>query len=458
MRSVDLLLTASGISSRCRHARKMDFVPPSTKDGFSYAGGAFYCEASNHNRYRRATIPELRAIFLGQDMEDRTAYWYEAQLLHYGLPPSKQKGISHKRLFDAVMKGDLSVPPHIHNIETEVKEDWTKREKAARKENMENRATAFFTKSTKRKVDEDVAESSPNTGGSVNSKKSTSNSIPNRSVPSNSKPPEETILITAAGSSASGATRPKQTARKSTSTRTAELPKGPEATATPKKSEPQTANQSTHISRGSGPARSSGSRSILKYVSSHHESDDPPPYSEHDPNRQESQGSTSRPRPRSIGLLNGRYRVSCPFVERNYPLYADELSIIATLDCNTLWLSFNFGIATGIMKTTRPWPDYLGERNGMFRRGAGMELNSIVMTPQNIDQLRRAGPFNVVVFNGGGHIHGSIYYGSVGSAVHLEFDAYRISGQSMSSSISPSQARCEWERLREEYEAVINRN
>lgn len=85
-----------------------------------------------------------------------------------------------------------------------------------------------------------------------------------------------------------------------------------------------------------------------------------------------------------------------------------------------------------------------------------MELNSIVMKPQNIDQLRRAGPFNVVVFNGGGHIHGSIYYGSVGSAVHLEFDAYRISGQSMSSSISPSQARCEWERLREEYEAVIN--
>lgn len=75
----------------------MALVPPVDKDGFSYAGDSLFREASNLNRHRRATIPELKAHFAGKDNENRPAHWYEAQLLHYGLPPSKVKGTAHKR-------------------------------------------------------------------------------------------------------------------------------------------------------------------------------------------------------------------------------------------------------------------------------------------------------------------------------------------------------------------------
>lgn len=75
----------------------MALVPPVDKDGFSYSGDSLFREASNLNRHRRATIPELKAHFAGKDTENRPAHWYEAQLLHYGLPPSKVKGTAHKR-------------------------------------------------------------------------------------------------------------------------------------------------------------------------------------------------------------------------------------------------------------------------------------------------------------------------------------------------------------------------
>lgn len=107
----------------------MALVAPAEKDGFFYAGDALYREASNLNRHRRATVPELKAHFNGKGTDkDHPAHWYEAQLRHCGLPPSKVKGTAHKRLFDAVMKGGLSVPSHISKIETDLKKEWTKRE------------------------------------------------------------------------------------------------------------------------------------------------------------------------------------------------------------------------------------------------------------------------------------------------------------------------------------------
>lgn len=131
----------------------MALAAPVEKDGFSYAGDSFYCEASNLNRHRRATLPELKAHFSGKD-ENRPAHWYEAQLLHYGLPPSKVKGTAHKRLFDAVMKGGLSVPPHIQKIEADLKKDWAKREREAKKVLKESAAATSSSKGTKRKADQ----------------------------------------------------------------------------------------------------------------------------------------------------------------------------------------------------------------------------------------------------------------------------------------------------------------
>lgn len=75
----------------------MALVPPVDKDGFSYTGDSLFREASNLNRHRRATVSELKAHFAGKDTDNRPAHWYEAQLLHYGLVASKNKGTAHKR-------------------------------------------------------------------------------------------------------------------------------------------------------------------------------------------------------------------------------------------------------------------------------------------------------------------------------------------------------------------------
>ena len=109
----------------------MSLAPAATRDGWSYSG-ELHVEASN-NRHRRATLPELKAVFDGSDgAKDRPAHWYEAQLIHYGLPPSKTKGTAKMRLWDAVSQGSLAVPGHILKTEAELKREWTKRDREAK--------------------------------------------------------------------------------------------------------------------------------------------------------------------------------------------------------------------------------------------------------------------------------------------------------------------------------------
>ncbi|KAJ3527565.1 hypothetical protein NM208_g10639 [Fusarium decemcellulare] len=68
-------------------------APPVAEDGFAFANGDFFAEASGHNRHRRATPQELQTHFASGSDKDHPAHWFEAQLVHYGLQPSKTKGI-----------------------------------------------------------------------------------------------------------------------------------------------------------------------------------------------------------------------------------------------------------------------------------------------------------------------------------------------------------------------------
>src|SRR5947207_11307387 len=118
----------------------MSLTSPTSKDGFYYSGDSLYVEASGHNRHRRATLPELHALFhvhptnAADVPKDPVGHWYEAQLLHYGLPPSKNKAVAKTRLLDAVNKGNLAVPAHIQQLESELKKEWTKKERQAKAE------------------------------------------------------------------------------------------------------------------------------------------------------------------------------------------------------------------------------------------------------------------------------------------------------------------------------------
>ncbi|KAK1828135.1 hypothetical protein QBC39DRAFT_359930 [Podospora conica] len=129
----------------------MSIAPPVVRECWSYAG-EFNVEASGHNRHRRATLPELKAHF--DTSENRPAHWYEAQLLHYGLPPSKTKGTAKMRLFESVSKGHLAVPGHIAKIEADLRKEWIKREREAKQALKKQSEPAAPKASKKRKADD----------------------------------------------------------------------------------------------------------------------------------------------------------------------------------------------------------------------------------------------------------------------------------------------------------------
>ncbi|KAJ6049755.1 DNA-repair protein UmuC-like N-terminal [Penicillium canescens] len=103
---------------------------------FSYDVDTFYVEASGH-LHRRAIPAELRAIFNASipdrnQRPDHPAHWFEAQLLHYGLSPSKVKATAKMRLLDAIQDDILEVPIELVLMEKRLKKEWKRQDTAAR--------------------------------------------------------------------------------------------------------------------------------------------------------------------------------------------------------------------------------------------------------------------------------------------------------------------------------------
>jgi len=164
----------------------MSLAPAVTRDGFSFASGDLYAEASGHNRHRRATVAELKDHFNRPGSEkDHPAHWFEAQLIHYGLQPSKTKSVARMRLFDAVNAGKLEVPGRIKALETDLKKEWLKSEREAKKAAKASAGSGSGSTTTttvagkKRKADASNVDLTVNVGGinitvSANSASSTS--------------------------------------------------------------------------------------------------------------------------------------------------------------------------------------------------------------------------------------------------------------------------------------------
>lgn len=208
-------------------------------------------------------------------------------------------------------------------------------------------------------------------------------------------------------------------------------------------------------------AKGTASKAAKYLAHSQSENDDaPPPYSEHDVSSASRWRGPKQPilpsSPlRRIGLLSRRYDGSCDHIEANFAKYQDHLNLIITLNGNSLWLNFNFGVATGMMKVQRPYEvtadhplTVLWCRNTLLMRTYDREL-------LNIDTYDRAGSLNGLFFKGEGYIRGFFRYGSEeeNNQVDMNVNAYRRPGQSITSKISPTEARKIWASLesRESY-------
>ncbi|KAI6080125.1 hypothetical protein F4821DRAFT_266199 [Hypoxylon rubiginosum] len=120
--------------------------------------------------------------------------WFEAQLIHYGLPPSKTKAVARMRLYDAVNGNYLSVPSHIKKLELDLKKEWPKNERETKKALKEIAPPAV--KSAKRKAESSNVDVTVNVDGvnitfsTTNASKKAKTATPKRASQTTKKQPE----------------------------------------------------------------------------------------------------------------------------------------------------------------------------------------------------------------------------------------------------------------------------
>ncbi|KAK5635209.1 hypothetical protein RRF57_010921 [Xylaria bambusicola] len=455
----------------------MSLAPAVTKDGFSFAGD-LYAEASGHNRHRRATVSELKEHFKSGSDKDHPAHWFEAQLIHYGLQPSKTKSVARMRLYDAVNTGKLTIPSHIQKLEKDLKKEWTKSEREAKmavKAGNSRSTASTTTAGKKRKANSSNVDMNINIGdisitlsannaskswsAAKKTKTSATKTTSNKSVkdtPTKSKPapkpakeapkPKASAPSKAKATTSSPAkTVKKQTARRGGisqgpsrgTTSTAEV-----ATTGPHRTK-QTARRGGNWARGRLPS-SSG-------FGLHSEFDEPPPpyqgygdygdYSDHD-GRNDYDHSDSddydddSPPPSSslgsLGLLNGRYDIFSREVNSQWG--HRDFDLVLTLSGNKLWGKFDLGIVTGILHfDERPWESSDEPVPFTWR---GEETDGPVWYGNNNNGWIR--------FLGNGRIEGQLDYMS------LDFGGTRASGQSTRSPIDAQSMQYEWNGYNEQ--------
>ncbi|TRX97452.1 hypothetical protein FHL15_001730 [Xylaria flabelliformis] len=458
----------------------MSLAPAVSKDGFSFAGD-LYVEASGQNRHRRAAISELKDHFKSGSDKDHPAHWFEAQLIHYGLQPSKTKSVARMRLFDAVNSGKLAVPSHIKKLETDLKKEWTKNEREAKKA-VKPAGSTSTAAGKKRKADASNVDMVINVGGinitvSANNASSSSSAVkktktttatpakaakddpkkkasaskavkdsPNPKKTAASKPAKDAPKPKASTASKAKATAstPSAFAAPSSSATTSATPvkkqtarrggisQGPgrgstsstgPATDRPPRTKQTALRSGAFVARGRIPTSSA---SDMNYDSD----EPPPPYSEYD-----RDDDSLEP----LGLLNGRYNISSHEVTGQWG--HDDLDLVLTLSGRELWGKFDLGIISGILHfNERPWESSHDRVPFTWR---GEETEGQIWYGNN--------HHGWIKFLGDGRIEGELDYMS------LDFGGDRVSGQNTRSEIDAQSMRREWDGYSEEEYERLNR-
>ncbi|THY45720.1 hypothetical protein D6C99_06344 [Aureobasidium pullulans] len=124
--------------------------PAVTSDKFVY-NDVFLAQVDDNKRHTRASVPELTHLLRPESSSAPPKDQYQAQLLHYGLPPSKDKNTAKVRLLQAINAGKLAVPDHVNKLEKEMKKEFVA---AAKKAKAAEKTTDAPTKGKKRTHEE----------------------------------------------------------------------------------------------------------------------------------------------------------------------------------------------------------------------------------------------------------------------------------------------------------------
>ncbi|KAI2487357.1 hypothetical protein Ptr902_01490 [Pyrenophora tritici-repentis] len=114
------------------------FAPPSRRGDFLFSS-VLYADPGNSNHHARASVAELAALLrpeapnlynkgqkpgVATPAKDPAWHFYSAQLIHYGLPVTKEKNTAKVRLLNALNQFKLEVPAWVLKVESDLKKEW----------------------------------------------------------------------------------------------------------------------------------------------------------------------------------------------------------------------------------------------------------------------------------------------------------------------------------------------
>ncbi|KAH7358559.1 hypothetical protein B0T11DRAFT_284700 [Plectosphaerella cucumerina] len=324
---------------------------PVARDGFAYGNGIFFADASG-SRHARASVSELQEHFKSGNANDHPATWFEAQLLHYDLKPAKTKPVARMRLLDAVNSG-LTIPNWISRLEADMKKEWTKLDRKAKKAAQAvpaattkttfetTSATNGYSTQTVRK--EAKAESTPR-AADVMAKRKALEPAASQGSPKRTKAEPTSSATYLRGLDLGMARR-------------GGIHQGPGRVSVPQPlndhSSPIPVSEGTarrsrpYHPQGRIPSLSRGQYDESEYGYAEKDAGekyDTTPYVSYD-----SGGPLDPVRLQALGLLNGGYDIRSETVENEWPHLSHNLSLVFTLSGREMWGQFDLGVVEGIM-------------------------------------------------------------------------------------------------------------
>ncbi|KIW65037.1 hypothetical protein PV04_07324 [Phialophora macrospora] len=99
------------------------------RNGDFFYRDTLFVDLGANKCHPRASAQDLKDLLLpksGSAPKDQVAHWYEAQLIHYGLPRSKDKNTAKVRLTNAIASKTLALPKEIVAMEGEMKKQYAR--------------------------------------------------------------------------------------------------------------------------------------------------------------------------------------------------------------------------------------------------------------------------------------------------------------------------------------------
>lgn len=320
------------------------------RNGVFVYRNTLFAEVSEGKRHARASASELKDLLLPKKnappSKDQVAHWYEAQLLHYGLPRVKDKNAAKVRLLGAISSGSLVVPNHVQQLESDLKKRYASVQRKAKVGARKASSPGTVSAGKKRKVSEleSEATTSARTKMSIHVDGMTIDidRRPATAVETPTKRQRESTAKeeTTKSPSLAKASRRTPVTKKTTTSSGSSTATSTQIGARPKQTARRT-GQFTTLPRAHSSQCQTTTRTPIPIV----DDEPPPPYSEYEDAFTSSTLASPSPHKRGkVVQLSGSYSIS---TDRYYS--RSQLSVRLSHPRDQLWGRFTIGSNTGII-------------------------------------------------------------------------------------------------------------